>query len=557
MSYLEQISNYCEWAPSRFLFLSENVFSSLIYYSHLLPALICLVLSLFLIVRVRNLLAGKILIFLCLLFTTWSFFDLITWANEHPDIIMFFWSALILLEPVIFVAALYFLLVFLYEHDISLKEKSVLFGLIAPTIIFLPTEYAIHSFNLTNCEREVTEGWLVYYGYIIEVGIVMWAAISGLRAYRKSTNGARKSQILLMTIGILLFLLAFSWGNISGSLTEDWSIGQYGLLGMPVFIAFLVYVMVTYKTFKARIFGTQALVASLWLLLAGILFIRTIENVRIITSITLIITLLLGYQLVRSVKREIEQREKIEKLADDLEKANSRLKELDHLKSEFLSFASHQIRSPLTAIKGYTSMLVEGDFGKLDEKVETAIKTIDTSAQSLIVIVNEFLDISRIEQGRMKYEFTRFDAAQLAHTVVEELRPNVEGKGLTLTFEKKEGNYIVNADQGKIKQVFGNIIDNAMKYTPNGSITVSTAKKGKTIVVTISDTGVGIDEETIPKLFSKFSRAKDAHKTNVSGTGLGLYVAKNMLEAQNGSIRVESEGKGKGSQFIIELEGIE
>ena len=155
----------------------------------------------------------------------------------------------------------------------------------------------------------------------------------------------------------------------------------------------------------------------------------------------------------------------------------------------------------------------------------------------------------------MKYEFTDFDANKLVQEVVSELRPNVESKGLAFTYTAEEGkSYASNADVGKIKQVIGNVIDNAIKYTPQGSITVHVDRKEDRINITVSDTGVGIDPEEATKLFSMFSRAKDASKANVSGTGLGLYVAKQMLEAQKGRIWVESEGKGKGSVFHIELQ---
>jgi|ERR1035437_5938133 signal transduction histidine kinase len=243
----------------------------------------------------------------------------------------------------------------------------------------------------------------------------------------------------------------------------------------------------------------------------------------------------------------------VDQLNKELGEANDRLRELDELKSQFLSFASHQLRSPLTAINGYTSMLLEGDFGEMSGQVKNSVKTIDISSQSLIKIVNEFLDVSRIEQGRMKYEISDFDIKALTEEVVAELRPNVENKGLTFDFSAEPANYIVNTDQGKIKQVIGNIIDNSIKYTPNGGIKVHVENKDSKALISVTDTGIGIDAADIPKLFSMFTRATDAHKTNVNGTGLGLYVAKQMVEAQKGRVWVESPGKGMGSTFFIEL----
>lgn len=435
----------------------------------------------------------------------------------------------------------------------SFREKIIISVLLLPTFLLLPTRHAIQAFDLTNCEREVIEGWLVYYGYFVEAIIVCWIALLGIRGTLSAKDRSMRMQTLFVSIGIFLFLMAFTWGNIAGSITADWTIGQYGLLGMPIFIGFLVYVMVAYKAFYARLFGAQALVFALSLLILGILFVDEIYSVRVITGATLLLTMVLGYILVRSVKKEIEHRERIEKLANDLEAANSRLTELDRLKSEFLSFASHQIRSPLTAIKGYTSMIKEGDFGPVPEKVAEAVSVIDTSAQSLIVIVGEFLDISRIEQGRMKYEMSDFDLTELVKEVAAEQRPTVESHNLTLILDVADESRETRSDKGKVKQIIGNIIDNAIKYTPAGSITVTLSSAADAYTVAVSDTGVGMTEETLAVLFTKFGRAADARKTNVSGTGLGLYVAKQMAEALGGTVSAESQGTGKGSRFVLKL----
>jgi signal transduction histidine kinase len=176
------------------------------------------------------------------------------------------------------------------------------------------------------------------------------------------------------------------------------------------------------------------------------------------------------------------------------------------------------------------------------------------STQNLIVIVNEFLDISRIEQGRMKYDMVDFDMNTLVTDIVTELKPMIDKAHLSADIILDKDNPCeVHADMGKIKQVVGNLIDNSIKYTPQGGITVSVSKENKKVKVQIKDTGIGIAEDDVSKLFAKFSRAKDAFRTNVIGTGLGLYVAKQMIEAQGGKVWVESGGLGKGSTFYIEL----
>ena len=323
---------------------------------------------------------------------------------------------------------------------------------------------------------------------------------------------------------------------------------------MPVFMAFLAYLIVKYKTFNIKLVGAQALIIAMVALVgAQFFFIQTNTN-RILTAITLIILGIIGINLIRSVKKEVAQREKIERLAEELATANEKLKELDQLKSEFLSLATHQIRAPLTAIKGYSSMLVEGDFGVLPEKAKGSVQTIMKSCQNLIDIVENFLNISRIEQGRMIYDKTVFDVAELVKEEVNEIKPNIQNSGLTLEINIADNfSAKVNADRNKIKQVIGNVIDNAIKYTPHGSINISASQDGNRVKIAIKDSGVGINSTEVGKLFAKFSRTKDAHKTNVRGTGLGLYIAQKMTQAQGGDIKVSSEGLGKGSTFTIEL----
>ena len=201
-------------------------------------------------------------------------------------------------------------------------------------------------------------------------------------------------------------------------------------------------------------------------------------------------------------------------------------------------------------------MLLEGSFGKLSEKTHEAVDRIFQSSQRLVLIVEDFLNVSRIEQGRMKYDFSTFDFKELASRIVEEQRPTAEKKGLKLIFlAEKLKNYTLMADPGKVSQVVANFIDNAIKYTPTGSIVTKLSRNADKILLTILDTGVGISKETMPKLFDKFSRAHDASKINTSGTGLGLYVAKEIMKAHKGRVWAESPGEGKGSTFYIEFSG--
>jgi signal transduction histidine kinase len=323
-----------------------------------------------------------------------------------------------------------------------------------------------------------------------------------------------------------------------------------------------VYGVLRYKLLSTKVISAQLFSSALVLVfLFNLLSTTTIEQ-WLINFFMFILVIFFSVLLVNSVNREVKTRQKIEKLAEDLSTANDRLKELDQQKSEFVSLASHQLRGPLTAVKGYASMIIEGDFGNMDEGVKGAIEKMYKSTQDLVVLVNDYLDVSRIEQGRMQYDFTTFDMKDLVAQVVVELKPNIEKANLTLDFDVDTNQkFMINADMGKIKQVIGNFIDNSIKYTPKGAIHVWLSKtnvgnptqKAKALI-TISDTGVGIAPEVLPKLFEKFTRAPDASKTNILGTGLGLYVAKKMVEAHHGRVWAESAGQNKGSSFFIELD---
>jgi len=278
----------------------------------------------------------------------------------------------------------------------------------------------------------------------------------------------------------------------------------------------------------------------------------------------LAITLLVAFSsifLIRSVRNEVEAKEEVEKLLKDLAFANEELQTLDKRKSEFLSIASHHLRDPLTAIKGYASMLIEGSFGgQLSNGVKEAMQKIFESSKRLVTIIEDFLNITQIEQGEMAYSISSVDMKKLLGDVVEEMSPSASRAGLWLHFlaDGVSGQgATVQADVGKVRQVITNLLDNSIKYTPKGGVRVMlahTEHSGQGYVqLSVTDTGIGMDASTQEKIFNKFSRAEGVSKLYTDGSGLGLYVAKEILKRHNGRIWAESQGLGKGATFYIEL----
>jgi signal transduction histidine kinase len=238
----------------------------------------------------------------------------------------------------------------------------------------------------------------------------------------------------------------------------------------------------------------------------------------------------------------------------ELRVANYQLKKLDEAKSEFISIASHQLRTPLTVIKGYSSMMIEGSFGVVPDPIMSNIKKIYESNQRLITLVEDLLNISRIESGRLQFNFEVCQLEEMVGSVVEELKVNADNKNLFLVYDRPVDTLAaVKVDKSKLRQVLINLIDNGIKYTSVGGLTVKVVQDGRLLRFTVTDTGIGIAAEDMPYLFKKFSRGEGISVVHTEGTGLGLYVGKMMIEEQHGHIWVQSAGNGKGSVFGFEL----
>jgi len=235
-----------------------------------------------------------------------------------------------------------------------------------------------------------------------------------------------------------------------------------------------------------------------------------------------------------------------------LKKTNKRLKEVSALKDEFVYLASHELRTPLTAIGGSLSTISDGYAGKINKKAKEFIEGAYNENQRLIRLVNNLLNISRIEGGRLKFEIKKFDLSSIVQGIIESLKSQAEEKKIELVFNT-EKELILNTDEDKIREILVNLIGNAIKFTDEGRVAVTVWKQSKIIIVSVEDTGRGILPEDQPKLFRKFERLDHA-KTGKrkGGTGLGLYICRNLIDGIGGEIWIESQ-HGKGSTFFFAL----
>ena len=255
-------------------------------------------------------------------------------------------------------------------------------------------------------------------------------------------------------------------------------------------------------------------------------------------------------------KKVDEQTEEIRRAYEVEKKARKELERLDKAKSQFMLATQHHLRTPLTSMQGYLDLILQGSFGKIiNKKVKEKLARFRTSTKNLINIVEEILNISQFQLGRKVVSFeSNVPIEPILEEIISELMPEAEKKGIYLKLEKPEKLPKIRADAPKLKMAIFNIIDNAIKYTEKGGVTVKLEVTDSNLRILTKDTGIGIGKEQIKNLFDKlFERGEKAQKLFTTGRGIGLFIASKIIQAHHGKIWAESEGPGKGSTFYIEL----
>ena len=257
----------------------------------------------------------------------------------------------------------------------------------------------------------------------------------------------------------------------------------------------------------------------------------------------------LEHVLVRIIRYATKRKE----VEDKLRRANEKLKENDELKNEFISMVSHEMRTPLSIFKNVISNALAGVMGRLSQKLTDNLKTMDEGIDRLTRVIDNFLDISRIEAGKIELRYVELNLSEVAHEVVDSFIQLARNKGVELQSVIPDGRYIVEADRDKTIQVFTNLIGNAIKYisVENGRVSVKLKDLGDEVEVDVVDNGIGIDEGDIQKVFNRFTRIEKV-AAGTHGTGLGLAIAKKLVEMQGGRIWAEST-PGQGSAFCFTI----
>lgn len=381
------------------------------------------------------------------------------------------------------------------------------------------------------------------------VGLFLVSFVVLIYKYKKA-EGIEKEQHLYFLIGVLISFSLMGLLTVVMVVIFKTSVAVFlGPTVSVVLMAFIAYAIVRLGLFNMKVVAAKILVTGIIIVLLSKLFFFDSVAALIVDSAVLVVMMVFGLLLVKSVKLEIKQKEEVSQLAANLKRANSRLKELDQLKTEFMSIATHQLRTPLSIIKGYCSLLCEGAYGVINKKEKEVLNTIDISNERLIKLVDEFLNVSRIEQGRTRYNFAEMDFAAMSEGVVTELREKARPKNINLELKIKEGIKKVMADEERVRHCLYNFVDNAIKYSPEKTtIRIFIEKANGGLQARVVDEGVGLGKKDLEDIFQKFYRSP--HVVNdFQGTGLGLFVVKQFVEAHGGKVWAKSKGIGRGSEF--------
>ncbi len=544
----------CPWEGAQYLFFSSNV-PSLFYYSHGVSVAFALIFGFLLFFKAKKVLSAKLLFIITILFSSWVLLDLYIWATNDPSNVLFFWSIIVLVEVLIYIFSIYFIDVFNTRQDVSFGKKLAMSALVLPVVLALPTSFNLFGIDISSCVA--LEGIIAkYYVYAVEIFSVIWIFFYSIRFYRKTTDANIKKQIFFSTTGIIFFLLALSSGNLIGSFTEQWDYSQFGLFVMPVFIGILMYLVVKYNSFNVKLIATQALVWGLALLIGSqFLFIKNPVN-YILTGVTFVAIVVFGFALIKSVKREVEQKEELAKL-------NINLQELLKQRESLVHLVTHKVKGSFTRSKYIFAGMLEGMFGEINEEVKKRAEQGLESDNMGIETVDLVLNAANLEKGTVKYDMKIVDFGELVRSTISDKKIAIDAKGLKLEIEIKDDKYNVLGDALWLKEISNNLVENAIKYTKEGKITIGLEKKdslakdgvGK-ILFYVKDTGVGITPEDKTNLFKEGGRGKESVKINVDSTGYGLYSVRLIVDAHKGKVWMEPNKEATGSVFFVELDAV-
>ena len=411
----------------------------------------------------------------------------------------------------------------------------------------------ITQLSLTGSVSTVEKGP----GMLLFVSLVIFLIAGGLYTLIKKMRcaiGLEKTQFKYIFFGtILTFTLIFGFNFFLPAAFDYVRLIPLGAVFIFPFVAFTAYAIFKHHLLNTKIIATEILTFVLAIVTLMEVVLSKDVPILVFRGSTFLLILSFGILLIKSVLNEVRQREQLQILTGKLKEENKQLKILDQARAEFISMASHQLRTPPSSIKWYLSALLADEFGKLPPEIKEALVRVNTTNNSMISLIDALLNVSRIERGKLEFVFEEADLAEITQITIDQLAPLAREKGLELVYNKPAAPLPkLIMDKEKLRQVINNMIDNAIKYSKKGKIEISIEKTKRDATLKVRDNGKGMSAKELDVSFSKYGRGKDSIKYS-AGLGLGMYLAKVIVEQHNGKIWAESPGADKGSTFAFSV----
>ena len=480
---------------------------------------------------------------------------------------------------VIFWSGYYFL------WQISTTEESALFNakLLASFVAFIPIAYLDYSVTFLGINNKKTR-FFIAIGYVVTMFFVFSGLVDAVSPkldflfWPVGTKGFSVFilyWIFIFLLSPVLFIFSLGWKNkaidkryimlsvvasvvgIFGFINNfflwfDINVPPLGNILVAVFFFMTIYIVRRYNVSNLRLFYIQlpALIISMFafgrILVSG-------TNFDLYTNILFFFIMAVASIYIIASSNEQEKTQVIlEKTIHDMKLANAKLVEIDKHKSDFVSIAAHQLRTPSGVVRSYAEMINDGTFGKVPKYLKEPVAGILENGMLLAETISTILSISHIENGR-KMNFEKVDMVDLLKKDVPVYEFNAKNKKIEFNFSyDPKGKYAIPVDLEKIKNVFTNIVDNAIKYTDVGSVGMRIYEDGSNVCISVSDTGRGMSKKFIDtQLYQKFAR-EDSITKDISGNGLGMYFVKEVIDLHHGGIIVNSK-ENKGTEFTVVL----
>ncbi len=448
------------------------------------------------------------------------------------------------------VAFLYFVLTFTDEKSVSLRRVVLIFASsIAMFILHFFTDLIIKNALIIDLySRGFIYGPLVS---LFDLHLAFYFAVAFVilvTRYRQAT-GTMRQNIPIIIFGTYSALAIATFGNLyQPHVLRSFNHLWLGPAALIMWLLAIAYSIARHQLFSIKAISTDLVIGSVWLGMFARVLMSDTSTILSVNIAFFIAILLLGAVIIRSVANEQRLKEILERQAHERERINKQQESL-------LRFISREVRGYFTKAEAAFSGIQEGDYGSVPTEMKQMAGNALADIRTGKNMVASVLDVANLSRGTISYQMAEFDFSHAVSKVVNELLPLALQKNLRLIVHQQPAEpCIILGDEEKISQhVIRNIIDNSIRYTPSGSVTVEVERSGSNVRLVVLDTGIGITPEDMKRLFTEGGHGKESVRINVHSTGYGLFVAKQVVDAHHGTIRALSEGAGKGTRFVVEL----